>query len=467
MSTLPFDPTRADVGTLTAAYADGEVSPVAVTQTIIELAENAGRDLSAIAAIDQEVALAAAAASEQRWSDGQPLGPLDGVPVSVKDSFHMEGLKRWHGSKLNDASPPSKHDGAPVKRLREGGAVVFAKTAMPDFGLLGSGVSSQFGVTRNPWDPATSPGGSSSGAAALVAIGGGPVAIGTDMGGSVRFPAALTGLVGLKPTQGRIAYDPPKLIGNAGPMGRTVADVAALLSVIGKPDDSDHLSLPGQFSWDGAVPESFDGVNIGVLVASNAAPLDPEIEHAVMSQAVLLAAAGANVTEISAPVLSDDDIAVLETVLMTRGLPELIAAPEDAWTFLPKPLLATLMRCKELTAVEHVTNEKKVEAMRARAAGVLNSFDYVVQPVAPIVSFPAEDPRPSRDGEEIENLIYTIPHNLTSLPAGVVCTTMSETGAPIGVQVSGRRFDDGGVLSVLAFLERSRPFDVPYPFATR
>ncbi|WP_425838818.1 amidase family protein [Microbacterium sp. PA5] len=464
-------PTTASLTSATAAdlagwYRDGSVSPVDATQAAIDVAASAGVELNAVAVMNAEQALEDAAASAARWAAGTPLSDLDGVPVSVKDSFPMVGLPRWHGSKLNDAAPASAHDGAPVRRLREAGATLFAKTSMPDFGLIGAGVSSQFGIIRNPWNPALNPGGSSSGSGALVALGAGPLSIGTDMGGSVRLPAALCGLAGLKPTQGRIAYDPPKLIGSAGPMARTIADTATLLRVIGKPDLTDHLSLPGAFEGDGAALASLTGVTVGLLLATDVpGGVDEEVAEAVLAQAAVLSAHGATVVPIEEPLTTAVDRESFMTVLSTRGLPELLAVPEELWPLLPPQLLEQLLSRTDITAVEHVANEKKLDGVRAKIAAVLNAFDYVLSPVTPVVSFPAENVTPVRNDYSLDHMVFTSPYNLTSLPAGTVPVAMSASGMPIGVQIGGRRFDDAGVLAVLALLEQERSFDLAFPFA--
>lgn len=459
------DLTGASVEQLTTWYSTGEVSPVEVAEASIAIARTRGTELNAIAVMNAEAALDEAAASGKRWATGEQRSPIDGVPVSIKDSFPMTGLKRWHGSRLNDPAPPSRHDGAPVKRLREAGAVLFAKSSMPDFGLVGAGVSSQFGIIRNPWDPRLNPGGSSSGSGALLAMGAGTLSVGTDMGGSVRMPAALCGVVGLKPTQGRIAYDPPKLIGSAGPMARSVADTAALLRVIGRPDPSDHLSLPGRFEWDGVVPSSLAGVEVGVLTQTGGPmPVATEILAAIEAQARVLEAFGARVEWIDRPLVEKADIRTFGSVLIVRGLPELLAVPEDQWHLLPPDLLQRMSDHRSMSAVEHVANEKAVEAFRQRIAAVHDAYDYVLSPVFPTLSFPAEKTAPP-DGTDIDSIGFTAVYNLSGLPAGTVPAAMSASGLPIGVQIGGRRFDDAGVLAVLGLLERERESVIEYPFA--
>ncbi|WP_430867261.1 amidase [Demequina aurantiaca] len=462
----PLDLTRLTADQLRTGYASGDFTPVDATHAALAAAELGQSAYNAVASIKQDEALEFAAASAARWAANAPLSDLDGVPVSVKDSFPLVGHKRWHGSSLADNLPPSVHNGAPVRRLLEAGAVPFVKTTMPDFGLLGSGISSQFGIIRNPWDPACNPAGSSSGAGALLAIGAGPLAIGTDTGGSVRMPAAMCGVVGLKPTQGLVAYDPPKLIGVAGPMARTVADTAALLRVVGQPDLSDHLCLPGGFSGDGAPVTSLAGVSVGVFTTMpGPVPVDPEILAVVDRQAAILESLGATVTRVAEPISDVDDWAIMSEVLMTRGLPELLRVPEDQWENIPAGLRESLLENRDTTAMEHITNEKKLEASRAGIAGRLQAFDYVLSPASPVVSYAAELEQPVVDGHAVNHMAFTAAFNLTHLPAGTVPVAMSASGMPISVQVSGHRFNDAGVLSVMAALESTRGFDLQYPFA--
>lgn len=465
---------QSGVDELGRAYRAGELDPVEVVRVLADAAEHAadfGAD-NAIAEIDRDRALDAARDSAARLAAGRPLGPLDGIPVTVKDSFPMVGLHRWHGSALNAGHPVSDRDGAPVRRLREAGAIPFAKTTMPDFGLVAAGVSSQFGVIRNPWDAAQNAGGSSSGAGAALAAGIGPIALGTDMGGSIRVPSALCGVVGLKPTQGRVAYDPPKLVGSAGPMARTVRDVALLLEVVGQPDDSDHLSLPGRFRWDDTADSApargdFSGIRVALHLDGGAGvPVDDEVAAAVEAQARVLERLGATVETLGAPPISDADWEVSGLVMIARGLPELLAVPEDRWDMLPAALIGSFREVATLSAADHVRNEKRYEAVRARAAARLNAYDYVLSPVVPMVEFAADAVSAAPSGELDAHLRFTIPYNMTSLPAGSVPVTLSRSGLPIGVQVGGRRFDDGGVLRVMAELERSRGIDIVSPALT-
>jgi aspartyl-tRNA(Asn)/glutamyl-tRNA(Gln) amidotransferase subunit A len=459
----------ADAARLAELYRAGDTDPVEVFTAVRARAERVDALTNAVAVFDDDTARRAAEESAQRWQRGAQLGPLDGIPVSIKDSFPMRGLQRWHGSAVHDGQPPSAIDGAPVRRLREAGAVLFAKTSMPDFGMLGAGVSSQFGIVRNPWDTAANPGGSSSGSGVLVASGAGPLSLGTDVAGSVRIPAALCGLVGLKPTQGRIAYDPPKLLGSAGPLARTVADARALLEVVGRPDATDHLSLPAGSSVPAGQGRPLSSLTFAVPPLTG--HVEDEVAAAVEAQVEVLVRAGARITRLDQPIVSVDDTRLYWDVLLVRSLPELLDTREETWGTLPPELLERMLEHRDVSAVEQVRRERRLELLRARIAGVIDRFDHVLTPALPIVGWPAEQIAPDLIDGHAMHLIFTWPYNLTSAPAATVPVARSRTGLPIGVQVTGRRHEDAALLDVLEHLEASRGFDLglaePSPIGAR
>ena len=223
---------------LAAGYASQDLDPVSVTEAALEAARAAQAPTTTPSRPLTNAAWGQRRRAGQRFAAGTERGPLDGVPVTVKDSYRCEGLPRWHGSAVHDGLPPSQVDSAPVQRLREAGAIVIAKTTMPDFGMLASGISSQFGIITNPWDTSLTPGGSSAGAGVTLAAGVTPLAMGTDIAGSVRLPAAHCGVAAIKPTQGLIAYAPASMARSAGPMARSASDLEAMLEAVGRPDPS-------------------------------------------------------------------------------------------------------------------------------------------------------------------------------------------------------------------------------------
>src|SRR3954449_4345870 len=274
-------------------YADGAIDPVAVWRSVRERMDAWEPVVHATSHRDDATSESEARAAARRWRTGRQRGPLDGVPVTVKENIATEGIPTPLGTAAAELVPATA-DAPVVARLREAGAVVVAKTTMPDYVMLPSGVSSLHGTTRNPWNPAWTPGGSSAGAAAAAAAGYGPVHIGTDIGGSVRLPAGGTGVVGFKPSFGRVPVAPPYYGRVAGPLTRTVADAARAMAVIRQGDDGDHMSLPPQpLEWDASAGE-VTGLRIGLVRNAGAGlPVDSEIADAVATAAAAPARARA------------------------------------------------------------------------------------------------------------------------------------------------------------------------------
>src|SRR5579875_2130462 len=250
---------------LLAAYRKKELSPVEVTEAVLTRIAALEPLLHALYAFDPEAARAASRASEARWLRGEPAGPLDGVPITIKENIATQGTPVPLGTAATELRKASA-DAPPAARVRESGAVILAKTTMPDYGMLSSGLSSFHPLTRNPWNLSRTPGGSSAGAAAAAASGYGPLHLGTDIGGSIRLPAGWCGLVGLKPSFGRVPIDPPYLGRVAGPMTRHVDDAALLMSVLSKPDRRDGMSLPPDvINWR-ALEKSPRKLRIGLML---------------------------------------------------------------------------------------------------------------------------------------------------------------------------------------------------------
>ncbi len=232
---------------LTDAYRSRKLSPVEVTKVALDRASQLEPTLNAFCLLAPEEAMASARDAESRWTRGDPLGPLDGVPITVKDTIITEGWPTLRGSKTINPDQPWTEDAPSVVRVREQGAVILGKTTTPEFGWKGVTDSPLSGITRNPWNPEMTPGGSSGGSAAALAAGIGHAALGTDAGGSVRIPGAFTGLVAMKASVGRIPNYPPSAAGtlaHIGPLCRTVRDAGLLLDVISAPDARDWLCLP-------------------------------------------------------------------------------------------------------------------------------------------------------------------------------------------------------------------------------
>src|SRR6266568_2544536 len=270
---------------LIAGYRAKQFSPSEVLEEVISHVTVWEPHIKALYLYDPDGARASAKASTDRWQKGEPMGTLDGVPVTIKDNIATKGVPVPLGAASVKLVPAEK-DAPPAARLREAGAVIFAKTTMPDYGMLSSGLSSFHALARNPWDVSKNPGGSSAGAGAAAAAGYGPLHIGTDIGGSVRLPAGWCGVFGLKPSLGRIPIFPPYAGRAAGPMTRSVADAALMMATLSLPDARDTMSLPYQaIAWD-QLDRDVKGLRLGVMLdAGWGIAAEPEVRAAVVAAA--------------------------------------------------------------------------------------------------------------------------------------------------------------------------------------
>src|ERR1700692_4265743 len=285
---------------LVAGFRARQFSPSEVLEDLLAHIAVWEPHIKALYAFDPDGARATAKASTERWHKGEPVGLLDGVPVTIKDNIATRGVPVLLGA-ATTALVPSSADAPPAARLREAGAVIFSKTTMPDYGMLSSGLSSFHPLTRNPWDLSKNPGGSSAGAGAAAAAGYGPLHLGTDIGGSVRLPSCWCGLVGLKPSLGRIPIDPPYVGRVAGPMTPTVDDAALMMSVLSKPDRRDGMSLPpDSINWK-ALEKPLRKLRIGrILDPGVGQALEKDVRDVAVKAAKAFEEAGAVITEVPA-----------------------------------------------------------------------------------------------------------------------------------------------------------------------
>src|SRR6516225_9368581 len=293
-----MQPCRMSAVALLKAYRSRALSPVEAIQDVLARIAVFETHIHATYLLEPERALKEARASEERWRRGEPAGPLDGVPTTIKDNIATKGEPVPLGTAATELKP-APADAPPAARLREAGAILFAKTTMPDYGMLSSGLSSFHALARNPWDLTKNPGGSSAGAGAAAAAGYGPLHLGTDIGGSIRLPAGWCGLVGLKPSFGRVPIDPTYVGRVAGPMTRTVDDCALMMSVIAKPDRRDGMSLPADaINWK-VVEKSPRKLRIGLMLDIGVGlPLEKPVRDVVVKAAKAFESAGSVVTEV-------------------------------------------------------------------------------------------------------------------------------------------------------------------------
>jgi aspartyl-tRNA(Asn)/glutamyl-tRNA(Gln) amidotransferase subunit A len=456
----PADLTAID---LLAAYRSHELSPVEAVTAILARIEAWEPELGAIYDIKRESALVSARESERRWLRNEPAGALDGVPVTIKDLIATQGDPTPLGTAAAILTP-APEDGPPAARVREAGAVIIGKTTMPDFGMLSSGLSSYHRLSRNPWDLACNPGGSSSGAAGAAAAGLGPLHIGTDIGGSVRLPAGWCGIFALKPSFGRVPVDPPYIGRVAGPMTRTVRDSALLMSVLSGPDWRDHMSLPPQaIDWQDL---RFDarGKRIGLMLEAGCGlATEPATAAAVTRAAALFAKHGAIVTPVK-PILTQQLLDNLDLFWRTRFWQDISTYPSERRDRILPFILAWAQGAEGVTGSAVYAGFDAIMQLRRLGNEAMRGLDFILSPTAPIAAFPAELPCPTNDpARPFEHITFTVPYNMTEQPAASVNAGYTATGLPIGLQIVGRRFQDLEVLAAAAAFEDWRGAQRDWP----
>src|ERR1700758_2797762 len=458
-----MQPCRMSAVALLKAYRSRALSPVEAMQDVLARIAAFEPHIRATYLLAPERALKEARASEERWQRGEPAGPLDGIPTTIKDNIATRGEPVPLGTAASELKPPPA-DAPPAARLREAGAVLFAKTTMPDYGMLSSGLSSFHPLTRNPWDLTRNPGGSSAGAAAAATAGYGPLHLGTDIGGSVRLPAGWCGLVGLKPSLGRVPIDPPYVGRVAGPMTRTVDDAALMMGVLSKPDRRDGMSLPpNDINWK-ALEKSPRKLRLGLMLdlGVGLAPEKPVREVAVKA-AKAFESAGAVVTEVDG-ILTREMLDGLDNFWRARMWDEFLKlAPAERGKALPY-IYQWAEKATKLSGVDVIRGFNVTMAIRSAAAKLFHDLDYLISPVSPVVNFGAELASPIHDPEKpFEHICFTVPWNMSENPAISINGGYDAKGFPIGVQIIGRRFDDIGVLALAKTFEGLRGPQRPWP----
>ncbi|MFE3836184.1 amidase [Pseudogemmobacter sonorensis] len=463
---MPEVPLRLGQAALVAGYREGRFSPLEVARTALDRAEGGLARLNGLSSLDHEMTMEAARASAARWRENRVLGPLDGVPISFKDSFHIKGLPRWHGTACHPGKL-SAADALPVRGARAAGMIPVCKTAMPDFAMLMSGLSSHHGIIRNAWNPDDSPGGSSSGAGPSVVLGAAGVALGTDMVGSVRLPAALSGLASIKPTQGRIAYDPPGAFRSAGPMAASVDEVELTLAALGHFAEGDHFSAEGGYRPDPGCRPTGRRIALWRRAGWGDAT-DAETLAAVDLAAGLLADRGAEIVEIADLEADAQDYEAIHWNMLHVGAPDYFGLPPQARGRIHPVIGAMYEALLTQTAIFAAGVRHRLLVASARIAAQLAGFDHVLSPALPVRRFAADLPCPDPGLGMASHQAFACWFNQTGWPAATVpVLDPGDGGVPVSVQIAGKRFDDGGVIGLARVLEAARGFDIrwPSPFA--
>ena len=452
--------------TLLALYRSGDVSPVEATSAVLDRIARLNPVLNAFCHLAPEEALASARASEARWMRKAPCGELDGVPVSVKDLILAAGWPTLRGSRTVDRAGPWDVDAPATARLREAGAVLLGKTTTPEFGCKGETNSPLTGITRNPWNPAKTPGGSSGGTAAAVAAGMGPLSVGTDGAGSVRIPAAFCGNFGLKPSFGRVpAYplSPFGTVAHLGPHTMSVRDAALMLNVLARPDARDWTSLPYDArDYTVGLEDGLRGLRIAWSPALGYAKnVHPEVAAACARAVDDLRAAGAVVEAVDPGF--DDPLDI------TCGLWFL-----GAWTIW-NTLTPEQQKLADPDFAAEAELGSKISALEAQrlhlrrgALGTLmrqfmQRHDLLVTPTVAVPAFEARPAghSPLDPAAMLGWTPFSYPFNLTQQPACTIPCGLTSAGLPIGLQFVGPMFGDALVLRAARAFEAMHPIPRP------
>ncbi len=463
--------THTDLADLTATellalYRSGQASPVEATQAVLKRIDKVNPTINAFALVAADDALASARESEARWQRGEPCGPLDGVPASIKDLILAKGWPTLRGSRTVDPAQPWDTDAPVSARLREAGAALIGKTTSPEFGCKGETNSPLTGITRNPWNPAKTPGGSSGGTAAAVAAGCGPLSVGTDGAGSVRIPAAFCGNVGLKPSFGRVpAYplSPFGTVAHLGPHTMSVRDAALMMNVMKQPDARDWTSLP---------PDARDylaGLDDGVRGLKLAwSPrlgyvdtLHPEVAAACEAAVKQLGELGAHIEAVDPGFENPLEITTGLWFVGAWTLWNTLSAEQQAVTDPDFAAEARLGAAYSALDVQRLTLRRG--ALGSLMRQFMQRFDILVTPT---VAVPAFDARPAGHSPMEPNVMlgwtpYSYPFNLTQQPAITVPCGLTKDGLPIGLQFVGPMFGDALVLRVARAFESVCPVRRP------
>ncbi|MDZ7785337.1 MAG: amidase [Halioglobus sp.] len=444
-------------------YRNKSLSPVEVTRTMLDQVERLNPTVNAWCLVDPETTLAVARESEQRYTDGSATGLVEGVPVAVKDVFLTPMWPTLKGSRTTAAAATLDKAAPSVAALARHGYVPLGKTTTPEFGWKGVTDNPIDGVSRNPWNPDRTPGGSSGGSGTAVALGMAPLALGTDAGGSIRIPAAFCGVVGHKPSFGEVPHWPASPFGtlaHAGPMTWTVEDCALMMNVLTEADDRDINAVPRRsIDYLRAVREGerLDGLRIAFSASLGYVDVDPEVEGAVKASVAVFESLGANVVE------TDPGFASPMSAFGHLFYSGAANAMRDLGTgkraLMDPELVAVAEKATRLTMLDYLGAVNTRSAISERMALFHRKYDLLLTPTLPLTAFAAgrEVPEDWPNTRWPSWTPFTYPFNMTGQPALSVPCGFDSQGLPIGLQLVGRRFDDVTVLRAGHAYQREAP----------
>ena len=465
---------RMDLTQLTATeliqlYRTGQASPVEAMQQVLERVERVDPILNAFILVDADAGMDAARVSEARWmahrATGAPVGAVEGVPTSIKDILWTKGWPTLRGSRAINPDQPWEEDAPSVGRLRAAGAAMFGKTTTPEFGCKAETNSPLTGISRNPWDPTKTPGGSSGGTAAAVAAGLGPLSMGTDGAGSVRIPAAFCGNVGMKASFGRVpAYplSPFGTVAHVGPHTMSVTDCALLMNVVAQPDPRDWMSLP----YDGVdyledLDTGIRGLRVAYSPTLGYADVDPDVAALVDAAVRELEALGAFVDQVDPGFEDPLDISTGLWFVASKTVYESLGPEGQAVT--DPDFAAQAAQGAEFSAQDVQLLTLKRNALGTSMRLFMTQYDVLVTPAVAIPAFEARPAGavPMTPESMLSWTPFSYPFNLTQQPAITVPCGLTSAGLPVGLQIVGHAHDDVTVLRAARAYESAHP--VPRP----
>ena len=445
-------------------YRARRASPVEVTRAALQRIDKLNPVLNAFCFVAPD-ALASAKASEERWMKGEPRGALDGVPVSIKDLLLTRGWPTLRGSKTVDPKGPWNDDAPVVARLREADAVLLGKTTTPEFGWKGVTDNPLTGITRNPWNPAKTPGGSSGGAAAAIAAGMGPLTLGTDGGGSIRIPCAFSGVFGLKPSFGRVPawpLSPFGTVAHVGPMTRSVHDAALMLNVLSQPDVRDWFALPyDPRDYRLGLDDGVRGLRIAYSPDLGGASVEPEVAALVEQAAMRFVELGALVEQASPDFGGVDE--VFRRHWFTGAAYLLKGFGPQQRALMDPGLVEVATEGARIGMLELLEAVQKRGAYGVQMNHFHEKYDLLLTPTLPLAAFDA--------GKEVADVMkekrwtewtpFSYPFNLTQQPAASIPCGLTKDGLPVGLQIVGPRYQDALVLRAARAFESLQPIAMP------
>jgi len=449
---------------LAAAIRAKRVSPVEAVEAVLDRIAEVNPAINAVVTVTEDLARAAAREVEARLGRGEPVGPFAGVPMTIKDLIMVKGVRTTWGSRIFERFV-APEDAPLVERLRAAGAVIVGMTNSPEFGYRATTDNPLFGATRNPWSLAHTPGGSTGGGGAAVAAGMGALTIGTDAGGSIRIPASCCGIVGLKPTLGRVPMAPVygglETLSHAGPMTRTVRDAALAMSVIAGPDPRDLMSLPDDGTdWTAAADGGLANVRAAWTPDWGYAPVDPEVRRLTESAARRFTDAGARLEEAS-PRFTDPSEAF--GALFPAWVAARLAGYLAEWrTKMDPGLVRYIEMGQRPSAVDFVQAANVRRTLNDAFREFFKTYDLLLTPTLAAPPLPlGQHVYEEIGGKAVGQLgwlAFTFPINMLGYPAITVPAGWTAAGLPVGLQIVGPRFADAAVLRAAAAFEALQPW---------